>query len=139
MTTVLLVEDYGPNNRLLSFVLEQNGYAVICARDGVQALEYLQMMTVDVIVTDLLMPRLNGFELAERVRADARFNRLPIIVVTASGKESDAVRAMGAGVDVFLTKPVESDDLVRAVAQALAHQHVHQSSLAHQWRHSRVA
>ncbi|MCS6880502.1 MAG: response regulator [Oscillochloridaceae bacterium] len=138
MTTVLLVEDYAPNNRLLSFVLEQNGYAVICARDGVQALECLQMMPVDVIITDLLMPRLNGFELAERVRADARYNHLPIIVVTASGKESDAVRAERAGVDVFLTKPVESEDLLQVVARAVAHEHI-QSSQVRLWRHSRVA
>ncbi|MFQ3664369.1 MAG: response regulator [Chloroflexaceae bacterium] len=72
MTTVLLVEDYAPNHRLLSFVLEQNGYAVVCARDGVQALEYLQTMSIDVIVTDLIMPRLDGIGLTEQVRADAR-------------------------------------------------------------------
>lgn len=138
MTTVLLVEDYAPNYRLLSFVLEQHGYAVVCARDGVQALEYLQTLPIDVIVTDLLMPRLDGIGLAERVRADARFNQMPIIVVTASGKEHDAVRAVGVGVDVFLTKPVESEDLVRAVAQVAARYQAQSSSL-HRWRHSRVA
>ncbi|MGB9633257.1 MAG: response regulator transcription factor, partial [Chloroflexaceae bacterium] len=63
MTTVLIVEDYAPNYRLLSFVLEQNSYAVVCARDGVQALECLQMMPIDVIVTDLMMPRLDGIGL----------------------------------------------------------------------------
>ncbi len=138
MTTVLLVEDYAPNYRLLSFVLEQHGYAVVGARDGVQALEYLQTLPIDVIVTDLLMPRLDGIGLAERVRADARFNQMPIIVVTASGKEHDAVRAAGVGVDVFLTKPVESEDLVRAVARVAARNQA-QSSPLHRWRHSRVA
>jgi CheY-like chemotaxis protein len=139
MTTVLIVEDYAPNYRLLSFVLEQNGYAVVCARDGVQALECLQMMPIDVIVTDLMMPHLDGIGLAERVRADARFNHVPIIVVTASSKEHDAVRAVGVGVDVFLTKPVESEDLVRAVAQVVAARDQARSGPLHRWRHSRVA
>ncbi|MGQ9927136.1 MAG: response regulator [Chloroflexaceae bacterium] len=138
MTTVLLVEDYAPNARLLSFVLEQHGYAVVCARDGVQALGHLQTMPIDVIVTDLIMPRLDGIGLAERVRADARFSHVPMIVVTASGKEYDAVRAAGAGVDVFLTKPVESDELVRAVTQVVAHDQGWSSRLQG-WRHSRVA
>jgi two-component system chemotaxis response regulator CheY len=138
MTTVLLVEDYAPNYRLLSFVLEQHGYAVVCARDGVQALEHLQTMPIDVIVTDLIMPRLDGIGLAERVRADARFHHVPIIVVTASGKECDAVRAAEAGVDIFLTKPVESDDLVRAVVQVVARDQG-RSSPSQRWRRSRVA
>ncbi len=138
MTTVLLVEDYAPNHRLLSFVLEQNGYAVVCARDGVQALEYLQTMPIDVIVTDLIMPRLDGIGLTERVRADARFSHVPIIVVTASSKETDATRSMGVGADLFLTKPVESSDLVQAVAQVLARERPQNSSLQ-RWRRSRVA
>ncbi len=138
MTTVLLVEDYAPNHRLLSFVLEQNGYAVVCARDGVQALEYLHTMPIDVIVTDLIMPRLDGIGLTERVRADARFSHVPIIVVTASSKETDATRSMGVGADLFLTKPVESSDLVQAVAQVLARERPQNSSLQ-RWRRSRVA
>lgn len=119
MTTILLVEDYAPNHRLLSFVLEQSGYAVVCAMDGIQALECLNTIPIDLIITDLAMPHLNGIGLAERVRAHARFKHLPIIVVTASGKEADAVKATGVGVDVFLTKPVDSEDLARAVAQLM--------------------
>ncbi|NWF79385.1 MAG: response regulator [Chloroflexi bacterium] len=120
MTTILLVEDYAPNHRLLSFVLEQSGYAVVCALDGIQALECLNAMPIDLIITDLTMPRLDGFGLVERVRADPRFRELPVIVVTASGKEADAIRAAGVGINAFLTKPVDSEDLARAVAQLLA-------------------
>lgn len=116
MTTILLVDDYAPNHRLMSFVLEQSGYAVVSALDGMQALDCLAAMPIDLIVTDLTMPRLDGIGLAERVRADARLRRLPIIVVTASGKETDEVKAAGVGVDAFLTKPVDSEDLARAVA-----------------------
>lgn len=120
MATILIVDDYAPNHRLMSFVLEQSGYAVISALDGMQALDCLANMQIDLIVTDLTMPRLGGIGLTERVRADARICGVPIIVVTASGQETDAVKATGVGVDAFLTKPVDSEDLARTVAGLVA-------------------
>ncbi|NTU78091.1 MAG: response regulator [Chloroflexales bacterium] len=116
MTTILVVDDYSPNHRLMSFVLEQSGYAVVSAFDGLHALECLDTMPINLIVTDLTMPRLDGMGLIARVRSDARFNGMPIIMVTASGKEADAVKAAGIGVDAFLTKPVDSEDLARTVS-----------------------
>jgi two-component system chemotaxis response regulator CheY len=115
VTTILVVDDYAPNHRLMSFVLEQHGYAVVSAFDGLHAFESMQTIPVNLIVTDLTMPRLDGIGLTARVRADARFNGVPIIMVTASGKETDAVRAAGIGVDAFLTKPVDSEELAEAV------------------------
>lgn len=120
MTTILIVDDYAPNHRLMSFVLEQSGYAVISALDGLQAMDFLAHMPIDLIVTDLTMPRLDGIGLTERVRADSRLCHTPIIVVTASGQETDVVKATGVGVDAFLTKPVDSEDLARAVAELVA-------------------
>jgi CheY-like chemotaxis protein len=120
MATILLVDDYAPNHRLMSFVLEQSGYAVVSALDGLQALDCLATTPIDLIVTDLTMPRLDGIGLTERVRADPRFTVMPIIMVTASGKEADAVKASGVGVDAFLTKPVASEDLAAAVARLVA-------------------
>lgn len=120
MATILIVDDYAPNHRLMSFVLEQSGFAVISALDGLQALDCLATTPIDLIVTDLTMPRLDGIGLAEQVRADARFAGMPIIMVTASGKEADEVKAAGVGVDAFLTKPVDSEDLARAVARFVA-------------------
>jgi CheY-like chemotaxis protein len=120
MATILIVDDYAPNHRLMSFVLEQSGYAVISAVDGMHALDCLNGVQVDVIVTDLTMPRLDGLGLAARVRADARYSHVPIIMVTASGVETDQARAAGVGVDAFLTKPVDSEELTRTVAQFAA-------------------
>lgn len=120
MTTILIVDDYAPNHRLMSFVLEQRGFAVISALDGLSALDCLATMPIDLIVTDLTMPRLDGIGLAERVRADVRFAGMPIIMVTASGKEADEVKAAGVGIDAFLTKPVDSEDLAHAVARFVA-------------------
>lgn len=119
MATILIVDDYAPNHRLMSFVLEQSGYAVVSASDGQQALDCLEGMQIDVIVTDLTMPRLDGLGLAARVRADARFSQVPIVMVTASGVETDQARAAGVGIDAFLTKPVDSEDLARTVGQCI--------------------
>ncbi len=120
MSTILVVDDYAPNHRLMSFVLEHHGYAVISAFDGVHALECMQNCPINLIVTDLTMPRLDGIGLTAQVRADERFNGVPIIMVTASGKEADAVRAAGIGVDAFLTKPVDSEELAEAVSALLS-------------------
>ena len=117
MATILIVDDYAPNHRLMSFVLEQSGHAVVTAYDGQQALDRLCTTSVDLIVTDLTMPKMDGLALAREIRGDARFSGLPIIVVTASGKEQDQVRAAGVGVDTFLTKPVDSEELVREVGR----------------------
>jgi two-component system, chemotaxis family, chemotaxis protein CheY len=119
MPTVLVVDDYAPNHRLMGFVLEQSGYAVISALDGLHALDCLRVFQIDLIVTDLTMPRLDGMGLVEQVRGDTRLCKLPIVMVTASGREADAVRAAGIGVDAFLTKPVESEELAVVVGQLL--------------------
>lgn len=115
MATILLVDDYAPNHRLMSFVLEQSGHAVVTALNGQQALDRLRASTFDLIVTDLAMPHMNGLELAQAIREDSAFKRIPIIVVTASVIEQDHIKAVGIGVDTFLTKPVDSEDLVREV------------------------
>jgi len=119
MTTIMIVDDYAPTHRLMSFVLEQHGYTVITAIDGEQALSRLYTHTVDLVVTDLTMPRMDGIELVRAIRADERYARLPIIMITGTVKEQDEVKAAGVGVNAFLTKPVDSDDLVNEVDRLL--------------------
>jgi CheY-like chemotaxis protein len=119
MTTILIVDDYAPNHRLMSFVLEQHGYAVVAAFDGQQALDRLNNAAIDLVLTDLTMPKMDGLTLTRAIRSDARFAELPIIIVTASTREQDHVRASGIGVNAFLTKPVESEDLVHEVSRLI--------------------
>jgi CheY-like chemotaxis protein len=120
MATVLIVDDYAPNHRLMSFVLEQHGYAVVAAFDGQQALDRLEYASVDLVLTDLTMPKIDGLALTRALRADLRFANMPIIIVTASTREQDQVRASGIGADAFLTKPVDSEDLIHEVSRLLA-------------------
>jgi two-component system chemotaxis response regulator CheY len=119
MATILIVDDYAPNHRLMSFVLEQHGYAVVAAYDGQQALDRLHNTPIDLVLTDLTMPKLDGLGLARAIRANPQHTAMPIIVVTASTHEQDHVRASGIGVNTLLTKPVDSEDLVHEVDQLL--------------------
>ncbi|WP_448337098.1 response regulator [Chloroflexus aurantiacus] len=119
MTTIMIVDDYIPSHRLMSFVLEQYGYTVVTAIDGVQALRHLDSYAVDLVVTDLTMPRMDGIELVREMRANERFSGIPVIIVTGSVEERDAVKAAGVGVNAFLTKPVDSDDLIHEVERQL--------------------
>ncbi|MGQ9611269.1 MAG: response regulator [Chloroflexus sp.] len=119
MTTIMIVDDYVPSHRLMSFVLEQYGYTVVTAIDGVQALRHLDTYAVDLVVTDLTMPRMDGIELVREMRTNERFSGIPVIIVTGSVEERDAVKAAGVGVNAFLTKPVDSDDLIHEVERQL--------------------
>jgi two-component system, chemotaxis family, chemotaxis protein CheY len=120
MSTILIVDDYAPNHRLMSFVLEQHGYAVAAASNGQQALERMESATVDLVLTDLSMPKMDGLALASAIRADSRYAGIPIIIVTASTREQDQARASGIGANAFLTKPVDSTDLVHEVDRLIA-------------------
>ncbi len=122
MATILIVDDYAPNHRLLSFVLEQHGHAVVTAADGQQALERLQTATFDLVVTDLTMPRMDGLMLTRAIREDIRFQHLPVIMLTASIIERDQAQASGVGVNIFMTKPVDSEDLIAEVGKLLEQQ-----------------
>lgn len=117
MTTILVVDDHSPNQRLLSFILEQNDFSVITALNGIQALERLAEGPVDLVVTDLSMPKMDGLTLMHHVRRDDRYKQLPIVVLTASGYERDLVRASSSGANACLTKPIDSQEFVTVVNQ----------------------
>ena len=127
MATILVVDDHIPNKRLLSFILEQSAFSVITALNGVQALERLAESQIDLVITDLSMPEMDGLTLMSHVRADTRFKELPVIVLTASGAERDLMRASNSGANACLTKPVDSQELVNMVSQLVVQ---HASDLA---------
>lgn len=117
MTTILVVDDHSPNQRLLSFILEQNDFSVVTAINGIQALERLAEEPIDLVVTDLSMPKMDGLTLMHHVRRDDRYKELPIVVLTASGYERDLVRASSSGANACLTKPIDSQEFVTVVNQ----------------------
>ncbi len=111
---VLLVEDDPALRRYLEVVLDRNGYAVVSAGDGLEAMKFLLNVRVDVIVTDALMPNLDGYELCRFVRNSEHFAHLPIILLSALDPRNTTDES--EQVDAFLAKPVSPEDLLAACA-----------------------
>lgn len=114
----VLVVDDEPNARSgLEKLLRQEGYAVDSAMDGAHALQIAAEHPPDIVVTDLKMPKMDGIELLQKIRAV--YHDVPVLVVTAFGEVSTAVQAMRAGADDFLTKPVDFDALILSIERAI--------------------
>jgi DNA-binding NarL/FixJ family response regulator len=120
MSKRLLVVDDEPNLlRAVAVVLRGEGFEVSTARSGREALVAVAKNTPDLIVSDVRMPGMDGFELARRLRRAPNFALLPIIFLTAKDETEDRVEGFRAGVDVYLTKPFEPDELVAVINSIL--------------------
>jgi adenylate cyclase len=128
--TVLAVDDLPQNLRLLQAVLEPRGYHVVLASSGEEALETLSSCAVDLVLLDIVMPGMDGYEVCRRVRADDATAYLPVVMITASG-DQEKVRALRAGADDFITKPLHQGELVARVA-SLARVKRYQDTIARQ-------
>ena len=111
--SVLLAEDDPALKRYLEIVLRRAGYTVLSAADGLEAMKFLLTVGVDLIVTDAVMPNLNGYELCRFVRNSERLAGLPIVLLTAL----DAQNADAELADVFLSKPVSPEQLLESLAE----------------------
>lgn len=120
MATILIVDDFAPSQRLMRYILHSADHQVVIAANGSEALDQLFSRAIDMVITDWYMPTMNGRTFVQRVRADARFHGLPIVVLTASGDEQDAAKAEAVGVTAFLTKPIASEKLLATVQNLLA-------------------
>ena len=112
---VLVVDDQEPNLRLVGTVLTQAGYEVLPALNGEQALARVRARVPDVALLDMLMPGMDGFALAERLRADPRTASVPIIFLTAAHERERLVRAFESGAVDYVTKPFVADELIARV------------------------
>ena len=115
---ILVVDDEVRNLRLMEAMLIPLGYDVILAGDGEEALEKVRALPPDVILLDIMMPRMDGFEVARRLKENEETTIIPIVMVTALRKVADRVKALEVGADDFLSKPVERTEL-RARVQSL--------------------
>ena len=117
MTTKILIVDDEPRYlRLLEANLRSDGYDVISASDGLQAVEVFSSDPVDLILMDVMMPNLDGFAACQRIR---QFSNVPIIILTAKGEEQDRVRGLDMGADDYLVKPFSATELLARVRAVL--------------------
>lgn len=117
MFHILVVEDNDNTRKLMQAVLSQNGYEPILARDGVEALEILDRKHVDLIVLDIMMPRMDGYEFTETLRASGC--DLPILMVTAKEKPADKHKGFQIGTDDYMVKPVDEEEMLLRIAALL--------------------
>lgn len=119
MAHILIVDDYAVTQRVLRVQLQMLGHTAVAVGSAAEALKRLQQETFDIGIFDLAMPDMNGLELMRRVRMQPNTQTLPVIMLTASAADGDRVRAQLAGVNQFLTKPVESQELKNAIGKCL--------------------
>ncbi len=120
--TLLVVDDSLSNRKSMRLLLEPMGYRVETAVDGMDALELMNNIAVDLVLTDLEMPRMNGLETTQAIRIWPEMKHLPIVMITSRGTQKHRQLAAEAGVDGYLTKPVQSDALQREVQKWLGTQ-----------------
>jgi chemosensory pili system protein ChpA (sensor histidine kinase/response regulator) len=114
--TIMVVDDSLTVRKVTGRLLERQGYLVVTARDGVEAMEKLQELIPDVMLVDIEMPRMDGFDLTRNVRADARLSRVPVIMITSRTADKHQNYAREIGVSHFLGKPYQEDDLLEKIA-----------------------
>jgi DNA-binding NarL/FixJ family response regulator len=120
MTKRLLVVDDDPGLlRAVAETLRTEGYEVKTARRGAEALVYIAESLPDLIVSDIRMPGMDGYELVRNLRASSRTRLIPIVFLTAKDETADRIAGFRSGVDAYLTKPFEPDELVAVVANIL--------------------
>ena len=117
--TVLLVEDNPHNRKIFSGMLGHAGFTVVEAEDGHQALAAVAKALPDVILMDLSIPGVDGWEVTRRLKADARTKPVPIIALTAHAMRGDEERARAAGCDHYLAKPISPKKVVAEVRKIL--------------------
>ncbi len=114
--TVLVVEDDSVTVHLVSHILEREGFEVIVTRDGREALAHIARADPpDLVVTDIMLPYHNGFELIRQVRERQGWSDVPIVALTSKSQEKDIVRALGEGADDYVIKPFRPEELLARV------------------------
>lgn len=116
---ILIVDDDGGTREVLKTVLEKKGYSVEVARDGEEALEMALEGVPDLLLTDVMMPRMDGWTLVKRLRSRSEFALVPVIFLTQLTSADDRIRGFRLGADDYIPKPVDFDELVTRVERAV--------------------
>ncbi|MGB2925893.1 MAG: response regulator [Limnothrix sp.] len=119
MSKILVVEDSMSQREMISELLRNSGLDVEVAGDGVEALENLKLFQPDLIVLDIVMPRMNGYELCRRIKSEPKTQDIPVVMCSSKGEEFDRYWGMKQGADAYIAKPFQPAELIGTIKQLL--------------------
>ncbi len=119
MSWVLVVDDSAVVRELISTELRQRGFDVAVANDGVDAISAIQKRPPDLVITDVVMPRMNGYELCRWIKSDPRSQDIPVMICSIKGEDFDRYWGMKQGADAYMTKPCPPSEMLSAVSYLL--------------------
>ena len=122
MKKILIVDDEQDIVESLKFVLEASDYTCYCAYNGEDGLKLAKEIMPDLIILDVMMPKINGYKINRLLKYDSKYKNIPILMVTARSQEEDKLIGEETGVDEYITKPFDLDEVVRKVDQYLGSQ-----------------
>ena len=117
--TILIVDDELNSRKLVKLLLEREGYRALTAANGEEGLILAKVEQPSLILLDVIMPKMNGFEMLRRLREDQDTNRIPVVMVTAKGTEHDIASSFRLGAVFHVEKPYETNDLLQKIEVAL--------------------
>ena len=120
---ILIVEDNPMNMRLIEMILKSEDYVLLKATDGEEALAIAAIDHPDLVLMDIRLPRLSGLEVARKLKKNTQLSHIPIIALTAHAMKGDMEKAMEAGCDSYVSKPIDTRQLPKLVANLLSAQH----------------
>ncbi len=120
MPRILIVDDE-PNIVLaLELLMKREGYEILAVDDGEKAVKAVESFRPDLVLLDIMMPRMDGYEVCQRIRANASLKDLYIVMLTAKGREVEMEKGLALGADLYITKPFSTREVVRKVKEVLA-------------------
>lgn len=121
MSTVLVVEDSLTQRQMIAELLKDSDLSasVVSVSDGVEALEQIRNQRPDLVVLDIVMPRMNGYEVCRQIKTDPNTQDVPVVMCSSKGEEFDIYWGMKQGADAYISKPFEPDELIGTVKQLL--------------------
>jgi Response regulators consisting of a CheY-like receiver domain and a winged-helix DNA-binding domain len=119
MSTVMVVDDSVTLRQMITDLLTSRGLNVTVASDGVEALEEIKKNRPDLVVLDIVMPRMNGYEVCRRLKSDPKTHNLPVVMCSSKSEEFDRYWGMKQGADAYIAKPFHPQELVGTIKQLL--------------------
>src|SRR5882672_8945910 len=116
---ILVADDNGANRELLSALLSAEGYQIVCAENGEQALSHFNSDSIDLALLDVVMPRPTGFEVCQEIKSNPETRLIPVVLLTSLNSDSDRIHGIMCGADDFLSKPLNKHELLARVHSLL--------------------